>query len=251
LKPITWEIGMIIRNVEVGEDTDKAQLKAIHDIQDKLKAGADYATLARSDSQCPSAEEGGDLGFFSKGMMVKAFDEAAFALRVGEISDVVKTQYGYHLIKLEEIRGDEIRVRHILRLLTPTAADTLATRRKMEEIRQEFLNGKNFGELATQWSMDPESSKTAGSIGEYSGSDFPELFSVILTALPVGEITDVLENEGTFYLFNKMREIPSRILSYEEVRTQLKDVLSRQKQLQVYNEWIDQLKQENYIEIML
>jgi peptidyl-prolyl cis-trans isomerase SurA len=251
LKPVTWEIGMIIRNVEASEDSDQAQLKAIKEIQDRLKAGGNFATLAKSFSQCPSAEQGGELGFFSRGMMVKSFEDAAFALKEGEISDIVKTQYGYHLIKLEEIRGDERRVSHILKLVSPLAEDTLACRQKMESIRQEFLNGKSFSELATQWSMDEASKKDGGSIGEYGEKDYPEMFAVVLSALPVGGITDVLENEGTFYLFTKVKEVPDRILSYEEVRDQVKEAITRQKQVQVYNDWIDQLKKETYVEILL
>jgi len=251
VKPITWNIGMILRSIKASEATDQAQLKAIKAIQQRIKAGENFAELARSDSQCPSAEKGGDLGFFSKGMMVKEFDEAAFALRVGEVSDIVKTQYGYHLIKLEEKRNEEIRVSHILRLVQPSAADSLADKAQMESIRKEFLAGKSFAELATKWSEDEASAKDGGSIGEYGENDFPELFAPVLKSLPVNSITDVLENEGMLYLFSKMNEVPSRLMSFEEVRTQIKEIISRQKQMQIYNDWVEQLKRENHVEVLL
>jgi peptidyl-prolyl cis-trans isomerase SurA len=251
VKPVTWEIGMIIRNMEVSEETDQAQLKAIRDIQNRLSAGGNFATVAMVESQCPSAEQGGNLGFFSRGMMVKPFEDAAFALRIGEISDVVRTQYGYHLIKMEEKRGDEIRVSHILKLLVPSAEDSLASLAKMESIRQEFLSGKSFAELASQWSIDEETAKEGGIIGEFSEQDFPELFAPILQSLQVGSITEVLENEGTMYLFSKTREIPGRVYAYDEVRSQVQEILSRQKQIRIYDDWIEQLKQEIYVEILL
>jgi len=80
----------------------------------KVKAGEDFATLAKQYSQDTTASAGGDLGFFAKGKMVPEFETAAFALKAGEVSGLVKTVYGYHIIKVTEVKGDEIKASHIL-----------------------------------------------------------------------------------------------------------------------------------------
>lgn len=85
---------------DAGESKKVVAKEKIADIQRKIKKGGDFAQLARENSDCPSSAEGGDLGYFKKGAMVKEFEDAAFALTSGEVSDIVETQFGYHLIKV-------------------------------------------------------------------------------------------------------------------------------------------------------
>lgn len=76
-----------------------ATLAEAVDLKEKIKNGADFHALAMTTSKCPSRNDGGRLGFFGKGQMVKPFEDAAFATPVGEVSEPVQTQFGYHLIK--------------------------------------------------------------------------------------------------------------------------------------------------------
>ncbi|MBP7310676.1 MAG: peptidylprolyl isomerase [Candidatus Cloacimonetes bacterium] len=251
VKPTTWKVGMIIREIKSSEASRKAKLAEMEKIQERLKKGEDFANLAAAESDCPSKEVGGDLGFFTAGMMVKPFEDAAFKLNIGEVSEIVETQFGYHIIKVEEKRGTEVRARHILKMLSASAADTLAERELMETIRQRFIAGESFATLAGEYSTDEESKADGGSIGEFSQKDFPELFAVQVMQAPVGGITPVLENEGMLYLFSRLEELPPRIFSYEEVKEQVQQFLFRQKQMETYDQWVDKLMKESYVQITL
>ncbi len=75
-------------------------LEACEDLKSRIEAGEDFAEMARQHSQCPSGRQGGDLGRFGRGQMVKEFDEMVFSGEVGKVLGPVKTQFGYHLIEV-------------------------------------------------------------------------------------------------------------------------------------------------------
>lgn len=119
----------------------KAREKA-DKLQKEVAGGADFAAVAKGNSTCPSAPQGGDLGFFGKGQMVPAFEKTAFALKVGEISPVVETQFGYHIIKLTDKK--------------PAATvDFKDAKAKIEE----FLKGQKVNEAIQKYLADTK--KTA------------------------------------------------------------------------------------------
>ena len=251
VKPISWEISMIMREVKPSEESEAEVLALVRDIKQKLNKGEDFAALAKEYSDCPSKEAGGDLGFFKRGQMVEPFEQAAFNLNIGEISDVVKTQFGYHIIRVDAKRGAEISARHILKLNQATARDSIRERDLMKSIRSRYTAGESFAKLAEEYSMDKDSANEGGVIGEFTETELPELFSAVLLSLPLGGITQVLQNEDLLYIFRKNKELPSRLYAYEEVKDQVKSFLLRKKQTQAYLDWIKELRRESYVEITI
>ncbi len=109
MRPETVRASHIL--VAVAEDADAEQKlqarKKLEGIKQRLDKGEDFAKLAEAESSCPSKAKGGDLGFFPRGQMVPAFEAAAFSMQPGQISDIVETRFGYHLIKVTERKPAE------------------------------------------------------------------------------------------------------------------------------------------------
>jgi peptidyl-prolyl cis-trans isomerase C len=122
------------------DDRKKAREKA-EKLRKELAGGADFAALAKANSTDPSSQQGGDLGFFGRGQMVPPFEKAAFALKPGEISDVVESQFGYHIIKLTE-------------RIPASTTDFNEVKAKIEE----FLKGKKVNEAIQKYLTDTRKS---------------------------------------------------------------------------------------------
>jgi peptidyl-prolyl cis-trans isomerase C len=93
---------------KASEGQQQKALEKIKMIQDKIAAGEDFAALAEAYSECPSGKNGGDLGYFTRGQMVKPFEEAAFSLNPGEVSPIVQSEYGFHLIKVLDKQSESL-----------------------------------------------------------------------------------------------------------------------------------------------
>ncbi len=101
-KPEQVKASHILISVKPDADaaTKKAAREKLERIRKQILAGGDFAAFAKNNSDCPSKTQGGDLGYFSRGQMVKPFEQAAFSMMPGDISDIVETQFGYHIIKV-------------------------------------------------------------------------------------------------------------------------------------------------------
>jgi len=160
-------------------------------IRDSILAGGDFSAFAKRYSVDPgSAPGGGDLGWFRRGVFEKEFEEAAFSLKEKEISQPVKTTYGYHIIQLMERRGESVRTRHILFSIEQSKADDDSTIAQLARLRERALAGESFAALARKYSEDQESKDIGGDLGKIGIDQIEPSFMGVLKSMKAGEISE-------------------------------------------------------------
>ena len=220
------------------------------DVRALIDSGDDFAELAGRFSEDPgSAQRGGDLGWVRRGVMVEEFEDAAFQMARGTVSDIVETQFGVHIIQVQRIRGAERLVRHILIAAEPTAADVVAARERAMEIRELVTAGtplESFLDEGEETGLPHPMTLTIDRLGQ-----LPSGLASALGTAEVGAVLGPIEMEIQpglpSYSVIEVHEIrEAGELTYEDVRDQIRAVLQDQRfQDQLY----DRLRSESYVEI--
>ena len=153
-RPAGVHVAHILIAANPGQATKDSLYQYAGLILQKVKAGEDFALLAKNFSDDGTAGSGGDLGWFSRGDMVNEFEQAAFSMVPGEVSDIVETQFGYHIIKVTDKKQDQIRASHILVRFQPTEADIAGSKALADSLYQAILAGADFEALAREYSAD-------------------------------------------------------------------------------------------------
>jgi peptidyl-prolyl cis-trans isomerase SurA len=223
-------------------------------ILDSVKAGTDFSELAKRNSDDKgSAVNGGDLGFAKKGVFVKEFEEALNKLSIGEVSDVVETEFGYHIIKLIEKKGDLLRAEHILVSFKKSADSDFGTIATLNGIRDSIQNGKlTFERAAVLYSQDVETNTKDGYIGFVPIEKLDSNYVSELNKLQIEEISKPLRsgddnNYGYELIKIKSRTSPHK-LTLETDFSKIKKYASAMKENKAYEEWIEELKKSVYVD---
>lgn len=243
---------LLYPNVAGGRREETKQKLAA--ILTRAHAGEDFAELARQYSEDPgNAAEGGDLGYFDRNVgFVKEFTNAAFALDEGEISDIVETPFGYHIIKCEDILGDRVHARHILIRLTPDERDDDEIVQQLNGMRDKILVGTaTFEDMAKGYSQD-ENSNTLGGQLDWMNKE-TSLPSFILTAskLEPGGVSEPFKSEYGWHIIRLDDKKPAHKLNLRDDRTILENVIGQRKLIEEYNRKITELREKTYTDVRL
>lgn len=243
--------------IQVGEGADKATIEAARkkaeDLLAKIKAGASFSELAKKYSDDPgSAQQGGDLGYFARGVMDPAFEKAAFSLKVGEVSEPVRTSFGFHLIKLEAIRESRAKKFEDVRNELVKAYQKDAAERKYYDLAEKLTNlsyetPDSLSEVANQLGLKLKQSSLftrAGGSGVFANPRVVDAaFSDdVLTQGYNSEPVDVGENHVVVLRLSQHKEASQLPLDkvQDQVKTHLIDEAAREK---VHETGLDAVKQ--------
>ncbi|MBN1165464.1 MAG: peptidylprolyl isomerase [Candidatus Krumholzibacteriota bacterium] len=247
LRPATVTLAQIMVPLEISDQARAEALKKIAEVERRLRGGEDFAAVAKELSEGPSAKYGGSLGYMKlEDFGTLAFEEAVRNMSVGEISGPVLTEHGYHIIKLEEIDRDQVRLRHILIKVERDLESSLAA---AEGIREELLKGADFGEMAGRYSADEKTKSEGGMVGEIPVENLPEFFVAVIKDLSEGEISPVIKDPKGFRIVKLLAKSPARKYTYREAKDQISDVLEQQKMESKYMEYVEGLKRIYHVEI--
>lgn len=251
-RPKMVKIAEIAIKPAMGSESLDQALREIEDIQDELNKGADFETLAQTYSDCPSAAQGGDLGYFSRGQMVPEFEEAAFELEIGEVSEPVLTEFGYHLIRIDDKRDGEVKARHILVEAAMSDSDKEKITQLIDEVYQKLQDGADFMECAMEYSTPTEETGEEVVIDEYPVDQLAQIpqIGTYINDLEEGEFTEALEIDDTYYIFKNIGYAEPRPYTYDEITPQLEQIVYQQKQQEAIDEWIEKLKSEIYVKVI-
>lgn len=236
------------------EQVEQARARA-EGVRREAAAGADFAQLAAAHSNAGDALQGGALGWRAPGRLPELFAEALAHMRPGEVSGVLRSPAGFHLLKLLERRGagagapvTQTRARHIL-IRTNEVVSEEDARRRLQVLRQRIESGADFAELARLNSEDGTAAR-GGDLGwVYPGDTVPE-FERAMNALKPGELSAPVRTPFGFHLI-RVEERRAGDPSAERRRQQARQALRERKADEAYQEWLRQLRDRSYVELRL
>lgn len=261
------ELGQIVMYPKVNDAQKKISREKLERIKKDIDNGADFSLQAILYSEDPgSSSEGGNLGIIERGELVPDFEAAAYRLSEGQISDVVETPFGFHIIKLDEKRGDKLKLRHILIRPKLTNADVIEVENRMDSIQHLLaVDSLEFRVAVDKFSEDEQSKgiggmmmnpKTGGMTFEKSEIDGSLIFTI--DQMKEGQYSDVLamnsmertgEKKTGYRIIYLKSQTTAHRASLEQDYAKIQNAAKAQKQRQLLEKWIDLHKGNAYIKI--
>ena len=258
-----YEISEIVIEPTIAEAERDRVRGELAELRERILKGDNFSMLARLYSQDPgSATKGGELGFFGRGRMVAEFEAAAFALKPGEVSPIVETEYGFHIIQLIERRGNTINVRHILMQPKTSSDDLLRARITLDSLAQEIRQGHiTFEEAAQKYSTGSSRAQGGAVTNPVSGNSrfdkesFAQVYPGIgIAALDEGEISNATsyttaENKSAYCIIKVNKKIPAHIANLTDDYDRIANAALEAAKSKKIVEWCNRMVKTTFVRI--
>lgn len=262
------EVGEIVFSPKPNKEEKEYFKQKAEELRARVKKGEDFGTLARLYSQDPgSAPEGGDLGFFDRGTMVKEFTANAFKLKTGEISTVFETENGFHFLQVIERRGEQVHARHILIIPAITQESLDRAKTTADSVYKAMMAVKkfDFSSAAAYYSDDKETKFNGGMMlnaenvqtrSTYIPTDkLDPQVALITDTMKIGSIskpalfTDPQTGKKSYRILYLKSVTNAHKANLEQDFAKLKDEATNDKLNRTISQWFDKRRKETFIKI--
>lgn len=259
------ELAEIVVKPEITKEQRQAVIDKLNEIRQDVMEGDSFQNKVYMYTEDPgSISTGGFYVVDKKSQFAKEFKDTAFSLKVGEISEPFLTEFGYHIILLEDIKDNKLQVRHILMAPKPTEAAIEAAKEKIAKIRSEIVNNQiSFGDAARKYS-DAEDSKNSGGIYlnpmtrdtrfEVNRIQDKYLYSMV-SGLGLNEISqpvfvnDMYTRQNFYRMVQVTKKIDEHLADYDHDYLKIKDNALNVKQSKIIGEWITKKIKDTYVQL--
>ena len=260
--PTKFQISQIVKIPEINPNEKSRIRKKLISFRDRINNGEDFkvlATLYSDDTE--SAKNGGELGFVNRGDLVPEFESAAFSLKGNEISEVIETKFGYHIIQLIDKRGESINVRHILMKPKISSVSLLEAKNQLEKVESLINDGVlNFEDASKDHSDDVSKNNGGLLINPQTGSS---LFTIdqlspsiryVVEKMNEGDMSSISQytmSDGmkAYRIIKINRKIDEHKANLVDDFSQINDVALNTKKQNKISEWIEQKISNTYIRL--
>ena len=248
--PATITYRQIVITPQPSAKEDSAALAKAESLLVEIRKGGDFASIAKRESMdLSNKDQGGDLGWHRRGEFVPNFDRVYFALRPGQVSPVIKTTFGYHIIKVDRVQPSEVKGRHILIRPTIDSADVQRARALADSVVKLWRNGANFDSLVARY-HDPSEEKIMPDA--FPQAQLPKEYQEAIKGHKAGDILDPFTimdaSRGVpkFFILDLTAVDSAREPTLADYRQDIRDRLTQQKGVRRY---LDNLRKQTFVSI--
>ena len=243
--------------ISIPEEGNADQLRSIErladDVARQVRSGLQFSEAAITYSNAPDALDGGDLGWRKLGQLPSLFVDALPGMQLGQISDVLRSPNGLHILKLEDKRGlatetiTKTRARHIL-ISADNAIARDQAKLQLESVKARVIGGANFAEIAEAMSDDPVSATQGGELGWLSPGDTVAPFQQAMDSLGLNELSEPVDSQFGVHLIQVLERKDEEVGDLL-IRRQAAEQLRNRKADERYSEWVREIRDEAYVEV--